>query len=184
MRYHSRILTLANLRDAITLAELAAPGSYMVECVQRKSKSHGVAYEIKLAGNGKHVTRHTNSGGYGAVQGEFAAGYAAHGFFIAALYDIDPNMVVGSGPKNAIYEGKDDFYAQTTMSAESEPDPNNIYGEILGVVCPFDTDIAITDRRAIYLAFGRRGGRPSNNTLAGRKIGRAIYAAVNAARSA
>lgn len=102
MRLHSDILTLADISAA--LPPYVCLGKYS----NFASRSRQCGFDISLTGHGARHTRKKNSGNHGAGD-EYAASWDDWGVWIAALYDIDPDMIAGH------YKNRDMFYAQTAF---------------------------------------------------------------------
>lgn len=83
----------------------------IVEVTRKGSRSHSYAYDVSLEWVGDKVKgdgrRHKNSGKYGADTGTYAAFYDEWGWFLAQLFELDPNMVAGR------YKGYTDFHQST-----------------------------------------------------------------------
>lgn len=77
------------------------------------------AFEIQLEADRRDRGRRAgNSGSYGAMRAEvdgYAATYDEWGWFLAALYDLDPDMIVGS-PSSPTYRSKVHFHRVTGFS--------------------------------------------------------------------
>jgi len=86
------------------------------QLTRHRSRSHMAAYEIQLeAGERDRGRRAGNSGSYGAMRPEhdgYAATFDEWGWLLAAIYEIDPDLVVGA-PAQPIYAGRADFHART-----------------------------------------------------------------------
>jgi hypothetical protein len=122
MKIHSNILTYNAVADAL-IAEreagrIAKHVGFKV-LLQGRSQSHAYGIEIQLEAQIRDNGRRAgNSGSYGAMQPEYdgyAATYDEWGWLLAALYKIDPRMVVGS-VKSPVYR---DFYAFDERTALS-----------------------------------------------------------------
>lgn len=104
MKVHSNIITA----DHVAIAAATARMSYSVDMqvaelcnVGSRKRSHGVTFRgYALDGN-----RSTNSGIYGAANAR-AATWDAWGYFIAEMFKVDPDAIVGQ------YDGVSDFGAQ------------------------------------------------------------------------
>lgn len=83
------------------------------------SRTHKYAYEIQLeAAERDRGRRAGNSGSYGAMRPEYdgyAATYDEWGWLLAALFEIDPDMVVGT-VKYPVYKNREDFDEKTAWS--------------------------------------------------------------------
>jgi hypothetical protein len=99
MRLHSDILTAADLHAA-------TPDEVIASVSNHGSRKRARAFEVSLEGLGDRHTRKKNSGQYGAGY-EFAASWDDWGIWLAALYEIDPNL------NATYYTSREDFYAQT-----------------------------------------------------------------------
>ena len=83
---------------------------------KHRSRTHMAAYEIQLEADIRDRGRRAgNSGSYGAMRPEYdgyAATYDEWGWLLAALYEIDRDLLVGSATY-PIYHSVFDFHAQT-----------------------------------------------------------------------
>lgn len=122
MRIHTSISQATDIYVALGSQKMA--GRIAGHVSFKKLEHHGSTirehgWEIQLEANERDRGRRAgNSGSYGAMQPE-ADGYAATfdewGWLLAALYDLDPNMVVGS-PKNPVYASRVDFDDRTAWT--------------------------------------------------------------------
>lgn len=103
MRIHTDLLSYGDVLDA---AE-GLPGVY-VDATPHGSRTRQGAFEIRLEGNGYP----RNTGKYGADRHETCATWDEWGVVLGRLFDKDPDMLCGSA-KHPVYDGKDDFDAQT-----------------------------------------------------------------------
>jgi hypothetical protein len=101
MRIHSDILTVNDFSRAISAAGLSGD-VWVDECSPRGSRKRQRAHEVRLAANpgrdieGKSRRPH-NDGKYGAERSEIkAATYNEHGWWMAELYKLDPEMIIGN----------------------------------------------------------------------------------------
>ena len=119
MRLHSDKLTEQDLHDALRtekeIGRIAESVTFKV-LDSHGSKSHARAFEVQLEswaqvkGDGRRVG---NSGSYGAMSGgDYAATFDEWGWFLAALYRVDQDMICGSA-KNPVYEGSLDYAMKT-----------------------------------------------------------------------
>lgn len=108
MRLHTNTLTL----DDITRATRAAGmrGVY-ADAMRNGSRTHRIGWEVKLTGTSSRRPN-TGHGGSEPFGGEHAATWDEWGMFLAALFAIDPAMIVGT-VKRPIYAGADHFHAAT-----------------------------------------------------------------------
>lgn len=130
MRLHSDTLTLNDVRAALSEAKAARnpwkgekePGTKIAEHVslkrltQHRSTARANAFEVQLeAAQRDRGRRAGNSGSYGAMRPD-ADGYAAThdewGWLLAALYALDPEMIVGT-PKSPTYRDREQFDDRT-----------------------------------------------------------------------
>jgi hypothetical protein len=126
MRMHTNTLTLEDFHRAMTAEKEAGRIAHHVsfkELSQRGSRSHERAFEVQLTAAYRDRGRRAgNSGSYGAMQPEYD-GYAATfdewGWLLAALYRIDPDLVVGS-VKQPIYRNVDNFDERTAWTYNPE----------------------------------------------------------------
>ncbi len=98
MKIHSDIIDQTG-----TFYAAAQDKSYAVSDITKVgSKSRRNAFNVYLGGSARARSQHWD--GYDYVK---AATYDEWGFFIATLYEIDPNMIAGP------YKGIDDFNTKT-----------------------------------------------------------------------
>jgi len=112
MRLHSSKLQYAHVYGALKAAKDAgrvANHVHFVTCTDHQSRSRARAWEIQL---GTYVKdpgdkrRWKNSGDHGA-DSVYAATYDEWGYFIAELFQQDPDAIFGG------YKGLQDFDGQT-----------------------------------------------------------------------
>lgn len=115
MKIHTDTETLIIVNRAFRAARAAGqigPDVYTDKLIQAGSRTRRYAADVHLAsstgGPGTDHPRRPNSGGYGADGSRdlYAATYAEWGWFIAHVFAIDPDAVVGP------YKGIDDFHRQ------------------------------------------------------------------------
>lgn len=103
MRIHSDILNASHFFSAV----VGLDGVWVDECNPRGSRSRKCAYEVRLAASQKPGrNRRRNSGQYGA-DSLFAATYDEHGHWMAKLFNVDPNAIIGP------YDGEINFHRMT-----------------------------------------------------------------------
>lgn len=130
MRLHSDTLTMNDVRIALRTAQLErnpwkgekepehkiARHVTLKRLSQHRSSARLNAFEVQLeAAERDRGRRAGNSGAYGAMRPEadgYAATYDEWGWLLAALYALDPQMIVGS-PKYAAYEDRAQFDDRT-----------------------------------------------------------------------
>lgn len=100
-----------------------APHVFFKTLEHHGSRSHQFAYEIQLEAEERDNGRRAgNSGSYGAMRPEYD-GYAATfdewGWLLAALFEVDPKMMVGSW-KNPTYAGSEHFDERTAWTYNPE----------------------------------------------------------------
>ena len=118
MRIHTDKLTEQDMRDALNsekeIGRIAPTVTFKV-LDPKGSRSHARAFEVQLeswdyeVGDGR---RRGNDGAYGAMQEAWAATYDEWGWFLAALYRVDQDMICGSN-KNPVYAGSLDYAMKT-----------------------------------------------------------------------
>lgn len=111
MKIHTNLIEEAHLTRARTYAmEQAEQGAFWIADMEvQGSRTHGHKLVVHLEGDGSTSRRRRNSGTYGAVVGSFAATYDQWGWFLAYLFDIDPEARTdGRG-----YNGFDNYHEQT-----------------------------------------------------------------------
>lgn len=114
MKIHTDHLVASDLHGALASCGLKAEGVAIDLLVPRGSRSRHHGFEVHLAANpgtdrfGKR-RRHANTGHNGADSANYAkaATYAEWGVWIAALMNLDPEMIFGP------YKGLNDFHQQT-----------------------------------------------------------------------
>jgi hypothetical protein len=126
MRIHSNILRASAVRDALDAEKKAGriPEHVMFKSLQEHgSRATEYASEIQLeAGRRDHGRRAGNSGSYGAMRPEidgYAATYDEWGWLLAALFRLDPKMIVGT-PKSPVYADVESFNHRTALTYAPE----------------------------------------------------------------
>lgn len=109
MRIHTDTLT----RQDLYAATRHAGEAHLEECDEHGSRSRKRSYDVGLAvydgGKGTSHPYRRNTGQYGAEGGAiWAATYDEWGWWLAALFELDPLMIAG------VYKGYDDFHAKTS----------------------------------------------------------------------
>ncbi|QIQ63666.1 hypothetical protein SEA_NIKE_86 [Microbacterium phage Nike] len=128
MRIHTNDTTLTEqriyhaLRGQIALGRIAPHVSFKT-LDEHGSRSHRAAWEIQLEAEVRDNGRRAgNSGSYGAMRPEYdgyAATYDEWGWLLAALYLIDPYLVVGTG-KYSTYSNAEHFHRETAWTYDPE----------------------------------------------------------------
>lgn len=120
MRLHSDTLTRDEIDAALVNADL--PGVFIDVLSSHGSRSRARAFEVRLAAEpGKdrngNVRRPRNSGSYGSDGRDPFKGatYDEWGYFIAELFERDPDAVFGP------YNGRDDFHRKTNGDYRVDP---------------------------------------------------------------
>lgn len=111
MKIHSDTLTESQLYTA----KRGLPVYLETVCVGSRSRNHGFLVRLSADRDDLH-RRAANSGQYGASSntiGEVAATWDDWGVWIARLFLLDPNAIIGP------YKGRNHFYAETTNFVES-----------------------------------------------------------------
>jgi hypothetical protein len=120
MRIHSDKLREQDIYDALKSEKesgrIADSVHFRVMTVHG-SKSHELGFEVQLESHGQikgDGRRRGNSGQYGPMGYDdgYAATFDEYGFFLAALFRLDPEMVCGT-VKHPIYDGVDDYNEKT-----------------------------------------------------------------------
>ncbi len=82
------------------------------EAMEHGSRKRSHAFEVRLivwdGGKGTSHPYRRNSGQYGADNAGYAATYDEWGWWLAELFDRDPEMIA------AQYKGRSDFHTQTS----------------------------------------------------------------------
>lgn len=112
MRLHSSKLTTDDVRQALETAKEAGHVDRLVDFEvldSRGSRTRTGAWEIRLAWYGEKVKgdgrRWTNTGNNGADTGGFyAATYDEWGWFIDALFNLDPELVFGHYKTREVFD--------------------------------------------------------------------------------
>lgn len=115
MKVHSDILSETSVRAALRHAQVIDKVTYDIQFVvfdTKGSRSHCRGFDIQLGTYDKtsgptKSRRYKNSGQYGA-DSIWAATYDEWGWFLAALFSIDPDATAGP------YKGLADFNRQTS----------------------------------------------------------------------
>jgi hypothetical protein len=118
MHIHSDKITRMNVLDAARLARVD-----METFRQHNSRTKDHAFEVALEGESRRRPNNRGrSNGYAATWDQW-------GVFLGALYQIDPNMLCGSGIKYAVYKNVDDFNIQTDCRFEDGTWPADAHGD-------------------------------------------------------
>lgn len=131
MRIHSDVLTSTDLHTALRTARAAraehpiGADVFVARCSRHGSRKRDHALEVRLLADGRQIPaavaedlrvatgrnyrtrRLPNSGAYGADHGVYAPTWCEYGWWMAALYAIDPEAIIGQ------YAGRADFDAAT-----------------------------------------------------------------------
>ena len=111
MRLHSDILTDNDIRNALADSEVPSHVGFD-KFISGGSRTRKHAWDLHLATDTKIAgdkRRHGNPGNGRAPRSDaYAATYDEWGYFIARLFEKDPNAIFGN------YKGQDDFDSQTT----------------------------------------------------------------------
>ncbi|QED11903.1 hypothetical protein SEA_MASHLEY_87 [Microbacterium phage Mashley] len=126
MRIHTHNITEQDIRDALrgqkALGRIAGHVSFKTLSWHRSSIRNR-AFEIQLKAEVRDNGRRAgNSGSYGAMRPEYdgyAATYDEWGWLLAALYLIDPYLVVGTG-KYSTYSNAEHFHRETAWTYDPE----------------------------------------------------------------
>ena len=125
MRVHSDTLSAMGVIHALQAEKMAGridAGVNFMTMTRHGSRTHANGFEIQLHANTRNNGRRAgNTGSYGAMDASdgYAATFDEWGWLIAALYAIDPEMIVGS-PKKPVYAHVADFHHKTGMTYEPE----------------------------------------------------------------
>ena len=102
MKIHSDILTFTDIQAAVPegcyLAVFDHPGFGRTRCGYEGSRTRERGFVVRLSGNSKSAMRNLS---------DKAATWDEWGIFIAAIFERDPNAVVGW------YKTRDDFFRVT-----------------------------------------------------------------------
>ena len=105
MRIHTDTIAYTQtLRDALYQT---TRGVVLQECNRGKSRSHAYAYDVALQSDGTPDRWGTSRRRTRANGERYAASYDDWGFWLAALFELDPTMKAGP------YTGRADFHVQT-----------------------------------------------------------------------
>lgn len=97
MKIHSDVLTARDIYQATAAAGMRGVDA---EVTTHGSRSRARSFNVHLTGTS---TRRTNPGwAYG--ERDFAATWDEWGMFINALYEIDPEAIIGQYPSKAVFE--------------------------------------------------------------------------------
>lgn len=102
MRIHAYTITPDDLRAAAEAAGAFSHGNVSMQFVRKGSRTHDLAYEVNLFGDGTASKRRSQ-----ADRDEYAATWDQWGVFLAELFVRDPDMKAGP------YNGSEDFHRQT-----------------------------------------------------------------------
>jgi hypothetical protein len=115
MRIHSNVLMPSDLQVALNDTGLSAEGVHLDTASVHRSTKRGTGIEFRLSAQpgrdrfGK-ARRPRNTGQWGAEQSggyDKGATYDEHGVWMARLFEIDPDAIVGP------YDGVDKFHEMT-----------------------------------------------------------------------
>lgn len=123
MRIHSNVIGYTQqIRNALAAEKAAGRIASHVTfktLAPHRSHSREFAYEVQLeAAQRDNGRRAGNSGSYGAMRPEYdgyAATYDEWGWLLAALYRIDPAILVGM-PSSPYYRDREDFNHKTGLT--------------------------------------------------------------------
>lgn len=105
MKIHSDVITYQDIWNAEKIASVGGHGKVYLEFVSQGSRSRKNAFEVHLEGDGSVSKRKPNDRGNSDRQ--YAATWSQWGWFLAALYEIDPEM------KCAYYADLEDYNIKT-----------------------------------------------------------------------
>lgn len=122
MRIHTDSLKRQDVVDALRKTKTDnRVGSNVIFNVlsEHRSTIRARAFEVQLIaassiGPQKNGRQFTSSGGY-RTGNDYAATHDEWGWLLSELFELDPNMVCGSG-KHPIYYGAADFHHRTALS--------------------------------------------------------------------
>lgn len=120
MKLHSDVITEADICRAVRYAEDTMGGTLFQHLTPVRSTVRRGAFEIRVTGDGAQTGRKQNTG-YAGASGQYSAGYAAWGWLIAKLYDLDPAAIWGS-PGRPIYADSQSFHAATSWAFDTDLD--------------------------------------------------------------
>ncbi len=137
MKIHSDVLTADDVHAAAAKARRThMQDIYIDDLLTGGSRSRARRIELHCnAENGRYAT---NSGTYGANGYNRAASWSAWGYFIAELFVIDPEAIVGQ------YNGLADYHA--TCNKYQPQGYKTPEARAFLAVCPLPTDNAGCDR--------------------------------------
>ena len=124
MRIHTGKITLAHIRTALADEQAfgrIAPHVSFKTLSEHGSRTHARAFEIQMEAAYRDRGRRTgNSGSYGPMgDGTYAATFDEWGWLLAALYKLDPDMVVGA-QGSPVYDSADLFHDRTGWTYSPE----------------------------------------------------------------
>jgi hypothetical protein len=101
MKIHTDTLTMRQVYAATSASGMR--GVTLERCDQRGSRSRARSFDVTLRGNS---TRKPNpgTGRNRPDEGEYAATWDEWGMFIAALYLLDPEAIIGQYGSRAVFE--------------------------------------------------------------------------------
>lgn len=118
MKIHSDVIGRLSLYEATSVASRTADGRAFVEIEQGGSRSRNNAFNVKLSGDGTANKRRVNPGtarGVDRSNLDYAATWSQWGWFLAALYRVDPLMVCPN------YADATAFHAATRFAFTGTP---------------------------------------------------------------
>lgn len=105
MRIHTHFATERDVDRAISYASRRTGGSVgVLRRFTATSRTHARSFELVLSGNARGMSRVDRT--------VHAASWEQWGHVLSFLYDVDPDIRVGS-PPNGGYAGFDDFHKKT-----------------------------------------------------------------------
>src|SRR6478609_335430 len=102
MKIHTDLITAGNLIDATRAAGMRAVD---IEYTSHGSRQRARSFNVKLTGSStRRPNPGTRPGGHYELEGQYAATWDEWGMFIQALYEIDPEAIIGQYPNKAVFE--------------------------------------------------------------------------------
>jgi hypothetical protein len=103
MRIHSDVLTSIDLFEAARVSHTDMTYTFHGSRIRTRS------VDVHLTG----ASRRRPGRAHYYYSDEYAATWDQWGVFLSMLFDRDPSMLCGPGPKRAVYRSRDDFHWQT-----------------------------------------------------------------------
>ena len=123
MRIHTSTISYTGtlrkiLAAAIDVGKVAPDVDFVVGPEPHGSRKRALAFEVQLgthnSSSGPTRSRHYKNSGVNGAGNCYAASYDEWGWFLAALFEVDPDAIAGP------YDGLDDFNTKTRDAYNAE----------------------------------------------------------------